>query len=246
MIERRAIPTLSRMTIRAVCHCECSSGRRVHGRCSLLPRSQVAARVAAVRGRNLQAVVVIDVALRAGNICVPVRQRKSCGVVIKLHLQPSIRRVAQVTSGGETCGDVVWVRSFLEVLQVTRGTSCVEALILAHSRALVALLARHSGVCPKERKAILVILNLLCADLPPQYRVALCAVRAHLAAMDIGVAVLTIFADVRKHGFDMTLCALHFFVHAAKRIPRFIVIKLRNRTNRAPSCGGVAILARYV
>ncbi len=98
---------------------------------------------------------------------------------------------------------------------------------------------------PEKRKAVLVILDLLRRNLPAKNAVALCTVRAHLPAVDVSVTILAVFPDIRKHRFDMALRALHFFVHPAKRILRLVVIELRNRTNRAPSRGRVAILARY-
>ena len=97
----------------------------------------------------------------------------------------------------------------------------------------------------EKGKAVLVILNLLGGNLPTEYGVALRTVRAHFAAVNIGVTILAVFPDVREHGFDMTLRALHFFVHPAKRILRLVVIELRDWTNRTPSSGRVAILTRY-
>jgi hypothetical protein len=60
----------------------------------------------------------------------------------------------------------------------------------------------------------LVIAHLLHRDIPSLYRVALRAVRTHLAAMDVRVAISAVFPDVWENRFYLTLCALHFFVHA--------------------------------
>ncbi len=175
----------------------------------------------------------------------PIGERKSRGAVVELHLQPTVRRVAQIAGGRETCAGVVGVGSFLKVPQVARSTRGREAFILAHGSAFVTLLARDSRVRAEKGKAVLVILNLLRGNLPTEYGVTLCAVRAHFAAVNIGVTILAVFPDVREHGFDMTLRALHFFVHAAKKVFRFVVIEFRDGANRAPPRGGMAILARY-
>jgi hypothetical protein len=64
----------------------------------------------------------------------------------------------------------------------------------------------------QEWKAVLVIADLLHGDVPALDRVALRAVRPHLAAMDVRVAIRAVFANVRKYGFHVALRALHFFV----------------------------------
>ena len=116
---------------------------------------------------------------------------------------------------------------------------------MAHGSTFVALFAGHGSVRAEKGEAVLVILDLLRGNLPAEYGVALRAVRAHFAAVNIGVTILTVFSDVRKHRFAMALRALHLLVHAAKRVLGLIVIEFRNRANRAPPRGGVAILTRY-
>jgi hypothetical protein len=98
-------------------------------------------------------------------------------------------------------------------------------------------------VSAEKREAILVILNLLNGIVPTENRVALRAVRAHFALVNIGVAILTILAHVCEYRFYVALRALNFFVHTAQRIPRFVVIKFRDGANGAPASGGVAVLA---
>lgn len=74
--------------------------------------------------------------------------------------------------------------------------------------------------------------------------VTLGAVGAHLAAMNVGVAVGAIFADVGENRLDVALRAWDFFVHAAQRVFRLVVIKLGNDADGAPSSGRVTVLAR--
>ena len=117
-------------------------------------------------------------------------------------------------------------------------------MILAHGGAFVALLAGHSRVHSEKRKAVLVILDLLRGNLPPEHGVALRAVRAHLPPVNVVVAVLAILAGVGKDRLGVALKARHFFVHAAKRILGVVVIELRHGLDGTPTRREVTILAR--
>src|SRR2546430_16553156 len=102
------------------------------------------------------------------------------------------------------------------------------------------VLALHRGVSAEKREAILVILDLLNGIVPTKNGVALRAVRAHFPLVNIGVAILTILANVREYRFYVALRAFNFLVHAAQRIPSFFVIKFRDGADRAPTRGGGA------
>ena len=108
----------------------------------------------------------------------------------------------------------------------------------------MAILALHRGVSAEKREAILVILNLLNGIVPTKNGVTLRAIRAHLALVNIGVAILTILPHIREYRFYVALYALHSLVHAAQRIVRFVVIEFGDRANGAPARSGVAVLAR--
>ena len=66
VIERRGSPGDRVMARRAIRRGERRSGIRMHRVVGLLPRRQMASRVAAVIRRNCQRVIVVDVAIRAG------------------------------------------------------------------------------------------------------------------------------------------------------------------------------------
>lgn len=108
----------------------------------------------------------------------------------------------------------------------------------------MAILALHGGVSSQQREAILVIFHLLHGAIPALNGVALRAVRAHFSLVNVGVAVLAILTDVGKDWFAVALDALHFLVHAAKRILGLAVIELRHRADRAPTSRVVTVLAR--
>ena len=59
------------------------------------------------------------------------------------------------------------------------------------------------------------IANCIHRNLPALDGVAVLAVSAELAAMDIRVAIRAILADIREYRFDMALRAAHIFMHAA-------------------------------
>ena len=102
--------------------------------------------------------------------------------------------------------------------------------------------ALNGGVRAQQREAILVIFYLLDGDVPALNSVALRAVRAHFSLVNVTVAVLAVFANVCEYRLDVTLHALHFFVHAAKRILGLVVIELRHSADGAPTRGVVAVL----
>ena len=110
---------------------------------------------------------------------------------------------------------------------------------------LVAFLALHCCMRPEKREAVLVILHLLDGDVPSLYGVALLAIRTHLAAVNVGVTVRAILSDACKNRLAMALDALHLLVHATQRIVGLVVVKLGNRTDRAPGGSRVAVLARH-
>src|SRR5271165_4619467 len=98
-------------------------------------------------------------------------------------------------------------------------------------------------MCTKQREAILVLLDLLHSNLPSLDRVALLATRTKLALVNIGVAVGASLTYVGEDRLDVALGASYTLVHAAERVPRLAVIKLRDVADWFPCAEGVAILA---
>jgi hypothetical protein len=75
---------------------------------------------------------------------------------------------------------------------------------------------------------------------------ALLAAGAHLAAMDIGVALGALRSHVRKYRLDMALRAHDALMHSAKGKLGLIMIKFGNAPDRLPSQRGVAIGAGQI
>lgn len=68
------VPALGGMAIRAVYQRKCRPGRRMHRIICLLPGRQMALGIAAVRRRNCQVVIVVDMARSTRDIRMAIRQ----------------------------------------------------------------------------------------------------------------------------------------------------------------------------
>ena len=86
----------------------------------LLPGRQVALRIAAIRRRDLQIVIAVDVAGSARNVGVSVRQQETRRTMVEFRSQPAVKRMAGVAGLRKLRGDVVRVGGFLKIRQVTR------------------------------------------------------------------------------------------------------------------------------
>ena len=95
VIKCRRRPARRRMASRTVRRGKGGAGSRVHRSIRLLPGGQVALGVSAIGRRDIQGVVVIDVAQIAGHIRMPIRQQKSCRAVVKRCRRPTNGTVAQ-------------------------------------------------------------------------------------------------------------------------------------------------------
>lgn len=72
---------------------------------------------------------------------------------------------------------------------------------------------------------------------------ALFTAGAHLAAVDIRVALSALRSHIRKYRLDMALRAHDALVHSAKGKLGLVVIEFGNAPDRLPSQRGVAIRA---
>src|SRR5450631_2299688 len=105
-------------------------------------------------------------------------------------------------------------------------------------------MARVAGYCrvrAKQRKSIEVVLHGVDGDLPSPHRMTVLARSSKLPAMNIGVAIRALLADLREHGVHMAQAASYVGMHGAQRILRVgIVIEFRFCPNRLPTDRGVA------
>ena len=122
VIEIRRLPRNRVMARRAGSHGENAWRSRVLGVIGVLPGRQVALRVSAICSGNLQMVVATDVTVLAGNVCVPVGERKidrRSGMVDTGGSQPTVKGVASLAGLWELRGDVIRIGGLLEIGLVT-------------------------------------------------------------------------------------------------------------------------------
>jgi hypothetical protein len=180
---------------------------------------------------------------------VAIRQQETGGAVVEVGVRPSVKRVTRRAVGGGKCSSgrrVNRVGSLLPIRQMARRAGRRESQVISDGGIFMALLALHDGVRAEQRKSVEVLLNRLDGNLPAKDRVALRAIRAELCAVNVSMAIGALFSNVGEHWFAVASGAGNFFVHAAKRVPRGIVIEFRNRPNGGPTRVGVAILAGNV
>jgi len=108
----------------------------------------------------------------------------------------------------------------------------------------VTLVAIDHRVGTHQRKAVIVLLYISNRNLPAADSVALLAICSQLALVNVSMAILAVFSNVGENRPGMAFGTCNRPVQAAQRILRLIVIEFRNRANRPPRIGCVAILAR--
>lgn len=167
--------------------------------------------------------------------------RKPC--VIERRAEPGVHGVALLASRRQSRRAVIQDGRLQKGLGVAGDALCRETLELAGRCALVAGVTGNRRVCADQGESILVIAHRLQGDLPPLHRVALLALRAELAAVNVGVTVRAFGSDVREHEADMTLCAGNSLVQATQRVMRLVMIELHDIAQRFPRCERVTILA---
>ena len=126
---------------------------------------------------------------------------------------------------------------------VARGGQADE---LSAGRAFVARFARKRRVRPDQGEAVLMLLYVLDRNLPALHRVARLALRTHLPAMDVGVALSAFVSYVSEYKFYVTLRAGHLGMHSAQWVGSFVVIEIRHCADRFPAQAGMAGLAREI
>jgi len=164
--------------------------------------------------------------------------------VVKLGVQPIVKSMAGFASGRELCRHVVGIGGCLKIRRVAGDAGSRKSLELPHCCARVAGLALDRRVRTEQRETVLVLADGLCRDLPAAHRMAAFAVRAHLAAVQVGVTVGAVVAHIGEHGLDVALRAGDFLVQAAERVAGGVVIEFRDSADGAPARVRVAIFTR--
>jgi hypothetical protein len=246
VVKRCRRPTDRRMARRAVCSRKSRTGRRMDRIIGLLPGGQMASGISAIGRSDRQIIVIVYMTKGAGHVRVAIGQQKTGRAVVELGVEPVVKGMAARAVRGCKCSSGRWmrrIRRFLPIRQVAGRAGRRKPQIISDRRVCMAFLALHYGVRAEQRESVEVLLNRLDRRPPSENRVALSAVRAKLSAVDVGVTIGAIFANVRENRLGVASRAGHFFVHAAKRVPRGVVIEFGNGANGSPASVGVAILA---
>lgn len=159
--------------------------------------------------------------------------------------QPGILRMAGVARFRKIERHMIGIRRALEL----RGMACRtirQDAILPSNKGFVTSFTFRSGVSPDEREQILMVAHLRLGGEPALHDMALGAIRAKLAQVNVGMTIRTVLPDIGEDRLSMTLPARHTPMPAAQRISSLIVIEFRNRTNGRPASGDMAILARHL
>ena len=190
-------------------------------------------------------VVIVDVAVRAHprRYGVGAGQRESRRVVIERRIQPAVGGMAGLAGGRKLAGHMARIAGPREIRRMAGIALGRHRLEPAGGRALVTGVAIHGRVCPGEREAIVMLLDLLDGDLPSANRVALLAIGSQLPLVNVGMAVLATLPHVGEHRLHVALDTGHRLVHAPQRVAGLIVIEFGNGANRLPRVGGMAVLA---
>jgi hypothetical protein len=89
VIKGGRVPTFCGMASRTIHGRKSRAGSGMGRIIGLLPRRQMTLRVSAIRRRDRQVVIVVDVAGGARNVGMPVREKESCRSVVKIRRVPA-------------------------------------------------------------------------------------------------------------------------------------------------------------
>jgi hypothetical protein len=134
--------------------------------------------------------------------------------VVEFGVEPAVYRMARLASRRKFRGHMIEDRS-QKIFLMARVAGGRETRKLPSCRVLVTVIALQQGVRTYQRKAILMIADLLERDLPPLNRMAILAIGAKLPAMNVSVAIGTVLAHVLEDQARMAFRALDFLVHSA-------------------------------
>lgn len=151
-----------------------------------------------------------------------------------------------LTVGGKSHGLMVGTIGFSKCAQVAAhafgGES--ETVELTDGANFVAGVAIDGGMGADQRKAILMLVDVVNGDLPAIGVVTEFTFGAVLAAMEIRMAILTLHRSVTKNEILVAIRALHFCVPSMQRESRAGMVEFQLGAQRLPFLRGVTLLAR--
>ena len=169
------------------------------------------------------------------------------------HLQRSSRRSQPVVHDAvalqairrEPLCPVVGRLRFSKIIHMTAHTLGRQALPIKWTdRAyFVTGIAFDRRMRPYQGKAVLVLVDVVDRNLPTGVSMTQIALRGVFSPVDIGVAVLTLIADLAEDKISVAVLAAHTLVHPSQRKTGLAVIELKHVAEGLPTLRCVAILA---
>ena len=166
--------------------------------------------------------------------------------MVELGVQPIVKRMAGGAVGSRERSPsrrMHRIRRLLPIRQVAGRAGSRKPNVISDRGVFMAILAFHHGVRAEQWKPVEVLLHRLDRNPPAENRVALGAAGAELGAVNVCVTIGAIFSNVGENRPGMTSRAGYFLVHAAKRVPRGVVVKFGYGSDRGPACVRMAIFA---
>ncbi len=153
VIERSGVPTFGGVAVGTIGGSEARAGSGVNGIGGLLPFCEVTAGVAAIRGSNLQIVIIVEMAGSARHIGVTIGEQEARCAVVKDRSVPTDGVVAIGAIGGgegRTRRRVRRIGGLLPVGEMAVLAGAGSQIVIVVD---VALLARNVGVAVRERES---------------------------------------------------------------------------------------------
>jgi len=163
--------------------------------------------------------------------------------VIEGRPEPGVHGVALLASSRQSRRAVIQHHCLQEGLSVAGNAFRRESLELAGGHAFVAGITGDRGMRAHQGEAVLMLAHGLQGNSPALHRVALLALCAELAAMNVRMAIRALGSDVGEHEADMALRAGNPPMKSPQRVMRLVMIELDNIAEGFPSRECVAVLA---
>ena len=165
------------------------------------------------------------------------------GAMVKASAGPGVGRMALLALRREAKRRVAECLGVQVRTHVAADAVGGQALKLPGGAPLMARIAISDGVRADQREPVGVVAHRFQRYHPAVHGMAPLALRSHLAAVNVGMAVGALASDVGEHGVAVALHAGHVFVHATQGIARFVVVEFWNAPDRLPSGKRVTVLA---
>ena len=163
--------------------------------------------------------------------------------VVEARDLPEIGSVTRFAGSGKSRGAVIEDAVLLKLAGVATEALSAESDVLPDGCARVAGIARKSGVRTNQREAIPVVLDSPRVYAPSLHRMAVLALRAELALVEICMAIRAAGAGFGKDFRYVARITRDILMHATKLEMGFrIVIEFEPRPKGRPTRSGVTLL----